>query len=225
MPAGILALIVVLAALLMLPFLLADVMVGGLLALGLSPRVALLFVIGIFLGGLINVPVWRRSGPSVIEYRPRMMFGLERLAPRLVHAETQQLIALNVGGCILPTLLVAYELLRLLGSGATVVLLAAVVIAINIAVCYRIARPVRGIGILLPALVPGCLAALLAHLLVREQAPSVAFCAGVLGPLVGADVLHLREFTRRTVGMLSVGGAGTFDGIVISGFLALLLSA
>jgi uncharacterized membrane protein len=60
------------------------------------------------------------------------------------------------------------------------------------------ARPVAGLGILLPALVPGCLAALLAHApCAREHAPPVAFCAGVLGPLVGADLLHLRDLGRR----------------------------
>ncbi len=225
MPAGILALIVALAALLLLPFVLADAMVDGLLALGLPPRVALLFVIGIFLGSLINVPVWRRSDARVIDYQPRALFGLERLAPRVLSGTRQQVIALNVGGCILPTLLVGYELLRLLASGSALVLPALAVIAINIIVCHRLARPVRGLGILLPALVPGCLAALLAQLLAHGNAPAVAFCAGVLGPLIGADVLHLRDFSRRSVGVLSIGGAGTFDGIVISGFLALLLSA
>jgi uncharacterized membrane protein len=54
--------------------------------------------------------------------------------------------------------------------------------------------------------------------------PPVAFVAGVLGPLVGADLLHLRDITRVPVGILSIGGAGTFDGIVLSGFLATLLA-
>ncbi|MCG3170804.1 MAG: hypothetical protein CALGDGBN_02375 [Pseudomonadales bacterium] len=225
MPAGVLALIVVLAALLLLPLLLADAMVGALLALGLSSRVALLLVIAIFLGSLFNVPVWRRSGASVIEYRPQSLFGLERLAPRLVRAGDEQIVALNIGGCIVPTLIVVYELLRLAAGGGAAVVPALAVIALNVVVCHRLARPVAGLGILLPALVPGCLAALAAQLFAGGNAPAVAFCAGVLGPLIGADVLHLRDLGRRGIGVLSIGGAGTFDGIVISGFLALLLSA
>jgi uncharacterized membrane protein len=103
MRAGILALMVVLVALLLLPFLLADAMIGGLLALGLSPRIALLLVIGIFLGSMFNVPVWRRTtGARVIEYQQQALFGIERLVPRVLHADAQQVVALNVGGCLLP---------------------------------------------------------------------------------------------------------------------------
>lgn len=225
MPAGLLALIVALVALLLLPLLLADAMVGALLALGLSSRSALWLVFAIFIGSLFNVPVWRRSDAHVVDYRPQTLFGLERIAPRLVPVGTGQVVALNVGGCIVPALIVVYELLRLAAEGSAVLLPALGVIGVLVAVCHRLARPVAGFGILLPALVPGCLAALLAWVFAREHAPSVAFCAGVLGPLIGADVLHLRDVTRRSVGMLSIGGAGTFDGIVISGFLALLLSA
>ncbi len=38
------------------------------------------------------------------------------------------------------------------------------------------------------------------------------------------DLLHLRDLGRRGAGLMSIGGAGTFDGIVISGFLAAMLS-
>jgi uncharacterized membrane protein len=165
MRAGILALMVVLVALLLLPFLLADAMIGGLLALGLSPRIALLLVIGIFLGSMFNVPVWRRTtGARVIEYQQQALFGIERLVPRVLHADAQQVVALNVGGCILPVLIVGYELVRLFArADSAAIALALAVIAVNIGVCHRLARPVAGLGILLPALVPGCLAALLAH--------------------------------------------------------------
>ena len=224
MPAGVLALIVALVMLLLLPFLLADAMVSALLELGIAPRMATLLVIGIFLGSLFNVPVWRREGGAVLEYRPADFFGLGRLAPRLVQPGAQQLIALNVGGCLIPSLIVLYELSRLSGAGGDALVHAVVAIALNVAACYLMARPVAGLGILLPALVPGCLAALVALLLAGEHAPPVAFCAGVLGPLIGADLLHIRDLGRRGSGLMSIGGAGTFDGIVISGFLATMLS-
>ena len=223
MPAGVLALIAALVILLLLPFLLADAMVSALLELGIAPRVATLLVIGIFVGSLFNVPVWRR-GPRVITYSPTDFLGLGRRAPRLLEPGGPQVIALNVGGCLIPSLIVLYELARLLQAGGALPLQAGVAIALNVAVCYLMARPVAGLGILLPALVPGCLAALVALLLAGEHAPPVAFCAGVLGPLIGADLLRLRELGRRGTGLMSIGGAGTFDGIVISGFLAAMLS-
>lgn len=60
-------------------------------------------------------------------------------------------------------------------------------------------------------------------LLVPEFTPPVAFTAGVLGPLIGADLLHLARIDKLETGMASIGGAGTFDGIVLSGMIAALL--
>ena len=56
------------------------------------------------------------------------------------------------------------------------------------------------------------------------QAPPVVFVAGVLGPLIGADLLHLRDIEKITTGIASIGGAGTFDGIVLSGIVAAYLA-
>jgi uncharacterized membrane protein len=78
-------------------------------------------------------------------------------------------------------------------------------IFLNVVVCYRLARPVRGVGILMPGLIPPLI-------------------AGTLGPLIGADLLHLRQVERMDTGIVSIGGAGTFDGILLSGIVALYLS-
>jgi uncharacterized membrane protein len=76
----------------------------------------------------------------------------------------------------------------------------------------------------MPPLVPAIVAAVCALLVAHQLAPPVAFCAGVLGPLIGADLLHMRDVKRISTGLASIGGAGTFDGIVISGFVAALLA-
>jgi uncharacterized membrane protein len=47
---------------------------------------------------------------------------------------------------------------------------------------------------------------------------------GALGPLIGADLLHLRDLERIGAGAVSIGGAGTFDGIVLSALIATLLA-
>jgi len=99
-----------------------------------------------------------------------------------------------------------------------------VAIFINTALCYRMAKPVQGIGIALPGLIPPLLAAVTALLLVPDQAPPVAFVAGVLGPLIGADLFHLRDIEKIAAGIASIGGAGTFDGIVLSGIVAAYLA-
>ena len=57
-----------------------------------------------------------------------------------------------------------------------------------------------------------------------EHRVVIAYIAGILGPLIGADLLHLRDILKVPVGVLSIGGAGTLDGIVLSGMLAALLA-
>ncbi|MBP8924931.1 MAG: DUF1614 domain-containing protein [Pseudomonadales bacterium] len=225
MPAGLLALLMTLLLLLLMPLLLADAMVSALQQLGITRSFGALLVLAIFVGGLFNIPIRRTSRGEVLAYRPFDLYGIDRLAPRLVEKSTQQVLALNVGGCVIPLLIVAYQLVRLGSHDDGVWLALVAACALNTAVCYRLARPVAGLGILLPVFVPGCLAALMALLLAPAHAPGVAFCAGVLGPLIGADLLHLRDVGRSGAGLLSIGGAGTFDGIVISGFLAVMLSA
>jgi uncharacterized membrane protein len=225
MPAGLLALLMTFLLLLLMPLLLADAMVSALQQLGMTRSFGALLVLAIFAGSLFNIPVRRKSRAEVLAYRPFDFYGIDRLAPRLLGERSQQVIALNVGGCVIPLLIVMYQLMRLGSSDAAVFPALLLACALNTAACYLMARPVAGLGILLPIFVPGCLAALLALFLAPAHAPGVAFCAGVLGPLIGADLLHLRDLGRRGAGLLSIGGAGTFDGIVVSGFLAVMLSA
>jgi len=47
---------------------------------------------------------------------------------------------------------------------------------------------------------------------------------GVLGPLIGADLLHLRNIEALETGIASIGGAGTFDGIFLSSIIAAYLA-
>ena len=96
---------------------------------------------------------------------------------------------------------------------------------VNIVVRHRVVRPVQGVGILLPGLVPAAVAAVLALLFApSDAAVPVAYIAGVAGPLIGADLLHLPEIEQSAVGMAGIGGAGTFDGIVLSGIVAAYLA-
>lgn len=209
---------------LLLPFFLANVMLTALARLGLSPELSILAATGIFLGGMVNIPVKRIPREQVVEVPRIALFGVGRMLPRLVRQRTYTVIAVNVGGCVIPVLLAGYELYRLALAGWGVLGLALAAVAVNTVVCWRVAKPVPELGIAMPALVPGLVAALAALLLVPELAPPVAFTAGVLGPLLGADLLHLDEVKSLATGMASIGGAGTFDGIVVSGLVATLLA-
>ncbi|MDP3428558.1 MAG: DUF1614 domain-containing protein [Humidesulfovibrio sp.] len=148
---------------------------------------------------------------------------------------SEQVVAVNVGGCIVPCLLSAWFLWQLHATGMLGGWVALCVV-ISALVCYLLARPTPGIGIAIPVLLPPAVAALTAILLAPDMsglpghesvAPRAAYMAGTLGTLIGADILHL--LNRRTWAMLdapllSIGGAGTFDGIFLAGIIAVLLA-
>jgi hypothetical protein len=97
-------------------------------------------------------------------------------------------------------------------------------IAIVAAISKRLARPVPGLGIALPAFIPPILSALMALLLAPAQAPMMAYISGTFGVLIGADLLNLRNLAGLRAPVVSIGGAGTFDGIFLTGIIAVLLA-
>lgn len=219
-----LSLLLVLLLAFLLPLLFYQLMLSGLAKLNLSPGTALLLMIAIIVGGMINIPVKRISHGTAVDVHPLAVYGFSGMLPQLRRARRETIIAVNVGGCLIPTGLALYELLHLLSIDQSLLMPVVLVTAANIALCYTVARPVPGVGIVMPGLVPAIAAAVLAYLLARQQAAPVAFIAGVAGPLIGADLFHLREIGRIATGIASIGGAGTFDGIVLSGIVAAYLA-
>ena len=95
---------------------------------------------------------------------------------------------------------------------------------------HRIAKPVRGLGITVPALIPPITAAICAILLQFSfNLPQgtvfvIAYTSGVLGTLIGADIANLDVISKLGAPVASIGGAGTFDGVFLSGIIAVLIS-
>jgi uncharacterized membrane protein len=220
---GLLPLLVFLV-LLMIPFVFGQVFTSALIKLKLDPTTALLLVMGIFLGSPINIPVKRISRTELMPVDPLAIFGLSGWWPMFQEVRRETVVAVNVGGCLIPVALAIYETAHLVMTGWRPVSGLLLAIFINTVACYRLAKPVEGIGIAMPGLVPPLLATTSALFLVPDQAPPVAFVAGVLGPLIGADLLHLRDIEKIATGIASIGGAGTFDGIVLSGIVAAYLA-
>src|SRR5205823_5575342 len=84
--------------------------------------------------------------------------------------------------------------------------------------------PIRGVGISVPNFLPPLLAAGVALILSRRAAPPLAYIAGSLGTLIGADLLNLHKIQGLGAPVASIGGAGTFDGVFLTGILAVLLA-
>jgi uncharacterized membrane protein len=210
--------------LLMLPFIFGHLFTLALIKLKLDPTTALLIIIGIFVGSPINIPVKRIPRTESMPADPLAVFGLPGRWPSVLRVSRETVIAVNLGGCLIPVALAIYETAHLATGGWQPISGLLLAVVINVFVCYWLAQPIEGIGIAMPGLLPALIAAMSALLLVPDQAPPVAFVAGVLGPLIGADLFHLRDVSKIATGIASIGGAGTFDGIVLSGIVAAYLA-
>ena len=129
-------------------------------------------------------------------------------------------IAVNVGGAVIPALMSIYLLLRY-----QLWLLATIATAVVAAVCYWLSNPVPGVGIASPIFVPVIATAIVSFLLSREYAAPLAYIAGSLGTLIGADLMNLGQIRGLGAPIASIGGAGAFDGIFLVGILAVLLAS
>jgi uncharacterized membrane protein len=89
---------------------------------------------------------------------------------------------------------------------------------------HLMAHPVRGVGIAVPTFTPPIVAAVVGYLLSRPCAPALAYISGSLGTLIGADLLNLGKVQGLGAPVASIGGAGTFDGIFLTGVIAALLA-
>lgn len=224
-----LVLVMVLMGICLLPFAVFDAVKHALAKLHLSPFAATATMVGIFLGSMINLPLFRLQRDEDQAYPTDLYDRQLGWVPLAGNSRQQTILAVNVGGCIIPLMLAFYQLPLVLHEAAHVRFALVASSALTIFVCYRSARSVPGIGIALPAFLPPLVAVVSSWILLgpdeyNHVRASVAFIAGILGPLVGGDLLHLRRFGQVSAGLISIGGAGTFDGIVVSGLLAAFLA-
>jgi uncharacterized membrane protein len=186
--------------------------------LGISSGAAFLLLLGSLIGSYFNIPITELPGPSVRSGEIVDYFGMHYMVPPVTRWPGT-VIAVNVGGAVIPTIMSLYLLFRYqLWLSATI---ATAVVTI---VIHAMATPVPGLGIAVPVFAPVVTTALIAFILSREYAPPLAYIAGSLGTLLGADLLNLDKITGLGAPVASIGGAGTFDGIFLTGILAVLLA-
>jgi uncharacterized membrane protein len=186
--------------------------------LGLSRRAAIAILFAALLGSGINIPVVQLPAQRVVEPRIIQFFGMQYVIPSVVERQST-VIAVNVGGAVIPVLLVMYLVAKFGISRRGLLALTVVTL-----VTHLLARPVPGVGIALPPLLPSLVTAATAILLDPRAAPRTAFIAGTLGTLIGADLMNLGNLQGLGAPVASIGGAGTFDGIFLTGIIAVLLA-
>ena len=188
--------------------------------LGLSTNQGMLLLFASLFGSLLNLPLTtikaEHPPESAAETTPQSLLRLP-----MIPFTGRTMVAVNVGGCLVPLVFSASLLHRFSLPLPNL----ALAIAIVAAICYATSRPIPRIGIGMPMLVAPIAAAVVAMLLGgRELAAPLAYVCGTLGVLVGADLFRLKDIAKIGAPVASIGGAGTFDGIFLTGIVAVLLT-
>lgn len=170
------------------------------------------------LGSSVNIPVAVLPQKEVRSNVVVDFWGVQYRIPEFEDWHRTEL-AVNVGGAIIPTALAIYLLFKngLYWQSIVGVLIVSLIV-------HRVAVPTRGVGIAVPIFIPPVVAAITALILSYRRPAPLAYIVGTLGTLIGADLMNLNQLSDLGAPVASIGGAGTFDGVFLTGLLAVLLA-
>ena len=144
-----------------------------------------------------------------------MNIPIKKIIPEIKRSTS---ITVNLGGAVIPIVMSVFLITIVSPVEASIGILVMTIII------YKMARPVKGSGIAIHALIPPILAAFVALIISPRDAPIIAYISGTLGCLIGIDILNIRKIPDLSMKMISIGGAGTFDAIFLTGIISVLLA-
>lgn len=205
-----------------LSFILAFVQLGLLTIafdkLGLSTSAAFALLFASLFGSVINLPLFKIKAEEPMEPLPRQILQLLRQQHLIFEGRT--LIAVNVGGCLIP---VSFSLYLLMNTDVGLIS-ALIGIGFVAFVSHLASRPIPGLGIGMPIFIAPLSAAFIALVVDATHSAPLAYISGTIGVIIGADLLRLKDIRKLGTPLASIGGAGTFDGIFVTGIVAVLLA-
>jgi len=186
-------------------------------------RYQFLLILGVALiGSYVDIPVWRlRNVRPTVVVREVRAFWVTYKVPQYALTEVTTTIALNLGGAVVPIVVT----LVLLNEHPGIWLGALVATALTALAVHIVAKYVDGVGIVAPALLPPVAAVLFSVPFGGSHLAITAYIAGTLGTLIGADLSNLGKVTEGGTHVASIGGAGKFDGIFLTGIVAVLIAS
>jgi len=204
---------------LLLTFIQVGILTVAFGKLGLSSHSAFMLLFASLFGSAINLPLMKVDAERPpLESIPEQLRGMMEQVFRKFQGKT--IIAVNAGGCLIP-LIFSYYLIHYNQIEPFKVIVATLIVT---AVSRLTSRPVPGVGIGMPIFIAPIAAAITAMGIDPEHSAPLAYICGTLGVLIGADLLRLKDVRKMGVPIASIGGAGTFDGIFITGIVAVLLA-
>ena len=178
--------------------------------LGFPSEATVLILLLMLIGSMINIPLTRKK---LVYVEEKSFFGLFRTTKLRPSG-----VAVNLGGAVIPVLRSIY-FVTLVPLKSVLMPLLFMIISLKF-----LARVAPGRGIAIPALIPPFLALGFALIFAPDFAAPCAFISGVLGTLIGGDILNLAKARKTSPGLISIGGAGVFDGIFLVGIISALLT-
>ena len=138
------------------------------------------------------------------------------------------ILAINVGGALIPMLISIYLMLSRKVAGRSVV---GMIIVAYFAYKITSVTPEGVVSSFPNWLIPPIVASLysiIASLKNKKKAASIAYSSGTMGVLIGADLLHLKELLQIKTSpatIASIGGAAILDMVFLTGVIAVLIDA
>ncbi len=181
------------------------------IGLGVTTSIIVVFVLAVMsiLLSDTNIPL------TVVKLRKR-------------YGEVEAVLALNVGGAIIPLIISTHIVVALSLAYPLAIPLIIVGVLVVSAISYRVSRVVDGLGIMVPVLVPALTAASIALILAEVAgcpisiAGPISYVSGTIGTILGVDVFRIKEIVEsaRNKYIVSIGGMGSFDTIYMVGLLS-----
>jgi uncharacterized membrane protein len=187
-------------------------------SLGVNRRYMMALLLLCLLGSYVNIPIGHLPSHIVRSGQVVDFFGVQYVVPVLIDSPGT-VLAVNLGGAVIPFLLSIFLVVkhRLYEQSLLAVGLVALLV-------HTMAKPVPGVGIAVPIFIPPLVTAVVAVLLAHRNPAPLAYIAGSMGTLVGADLLNLNKVRELGAPVASIGGAGKFDGIFLTGVVAVVLA-
>ncbi len=183
---------------------------SGLSYLGLSTSGVVVVLLLMLISSSINIPISKKRMVRVLETR---FLGLVKN-----YVWRAQGVSINVGGAIIPLIIVTYLIMQI---PVYPVLLITIVVAL---VSFASSRFIPRVGVVAPVIFPVLFASLMSLAISPLYAAETAFVSGVLGVIIGADIVRLPSVLKKHGGVMSIGGAGVFDGIFIVGIVSAIIA-
>jgi uncharacterized membrane protein len=187
-------------------------------SMGVSRRYMLALLLFCLLGSYVNIPIGHLPGGHMRTGEVVDFFGVQYIVPGVVNGPGT-VLAVNLGGAVIPFFLSLYLIVKNWLYAQSLLAVAIVTLVVHL-----MARPVPGVGIAVPIFIPPLITAVVAVSISRWNAAPLAYIAGSLGTLIGADLMNLNKVRDLGAPVASIGGAGKFDGIFLTGVVAVLLA-